>query len=537
MSRESQDRKPEVGNQGSENVGQAIGAETELEAPVVFISYSHDTPAHKKWVGELATRLVGKGVDVILDQWDLGLGDDVPKFMERAVGKADRVLMICTEAYVRKADDGKGGVGYEAMIVTGELVKGLGTAKFIPIVRQPGEPKTRPRCVGTRLYVDLSDGANFEENFDLLLREIHDAPKLPKPPLGQNPFSTGGLEGPAKKALKEERRVEFASSLGSTEAGYERAMAIVRGDDRVAWRKLLMAASENGAAALKRWKADQTDIPPVKGEDWSARYAHALAGVDAYAPLIACIVAAAETGKAGYANQLGWVDSVLEPADYGESRNTYFAAFPQTVFFVMQALVGGMLMLSGSGEAVHQLATVKLTNRFGSSSSGPLFSMTGFNGWPESLEHSCTIARGFLGTVISKWGWLKLAFGNEVECRAGIAGYYQLLSFLNFVALAKSGRLEKPQDRDPITVPLNFSVWPRESGDKGYMLFLKMDGVLRRIMESNNLDHAALEAAWPKWLAMVGQWLASVCSRYWPSLHGPQSAFPQDLKKDPYAVG
>jgi len=50
-----------------------------------------------------------------------------PNTWNESVAWADRVLMICTEAYVRKADEGKGGVGYEAMIVTGELVKDLGT--------------------------------------------------------------------------------------------------------------------------------------------------------------------------------------------------------------------------------------------------------------------------------------------------------------------------------------------------------------------------------------------------------------------------
>ena len=94
-------------------------------SPKVFISYSHDTPQHRQWVGELASKLVHKGVDVILDQWDLGPGDDIPKFMEKGVAEADRVLMICTEPYVKKADEGKGGVGYESMIVTGELVQNL----------------------------------------------------------------------------------------------------------------------------------------------------------------------------------------------------------------------------------------------------------------------------------------------------------------------------------------------------------------------------------------------------------------------------
>jgi hypothetical protein len=79
------------------------------------------------------------------------------------VAKADRVLTICTEAYVRKADDGKGGVGYEAMVVTGELVRDLGKNKFIPVVRQANPPAVRPRCVSTRLYVDFSEGADPEE--------------------------------------------------------------------------------------------------------------------------------------------------------------------------------------------------------------------------------------------------------------------------------------------------------------------------------------------------------------------------------------
>ena len=91
--------------------------------PTVFISYSHDDSEHKRWVLDLAGHLRANGVDVLIDAWDLSPGDDVPKFMERGVRDVDRVLMICTEKYTSKANDGEGGVGYEAMIVTGELVR------------------------------------------------------------------------------------------------------------------------------------------------------------------------------------------------------------------------------------------------------------------------------------------------------------------------------------------------------------------------------------------------------------------------------
>ncbi len=48
--------------------------------PKVFVSYSHDGSKHRQWVGWFASKLVEKGVDVIFDQWDLGPGDDIPKF-------------------------------------------------------------------------------------------------------------------------------------------------------------------------------------------------------------------------------------------------------------------------------------------------------------------------------------------------------------------------------------------------------------------------------------------------------------------------
>ncbi len=125
--------------------------------PKVFISYSHDDKDHKAWVAKLATRLREKGVDVILDQWDTEPGDDMAKFMESGVRDADRVLMICTEKYVRKVDDGKGGAGYEAMIVSAELIADQGVRKFVPVVRQTAKKRVVPTALGTRKYIDLSE--------------------------------------------------------------------------------------------------------------------------------------------------------------------------------------------------------------------------------------------------------------------------------------------------------------------------------------------------------------------------------------------
>jgi hypothetical protein len=157
------------------------------DVPLIFISYSHDSEVHKGWVLEFASKLVDKGVDVILDAWNLRLGDDATRFMTDAVSRAHRVLMVCTQKYVDKYDSGKGGVGFEGLIVNGELVQNQGTAKFIPVVRQRGEAVV-PKVFATRFYVDLSDESRFDEQFELLLRELHSAPRTPKPTLGKNPF-------------------------------------------------------------------------------------------------------------------------------------------------------------------------------------------------------------------------------------------------------------------------------------------------------------------------------------------------------------
>jgi hypothetical protein len=109
-----------------------------MKIPKAFISYSHDTLEHKKWVLELATRLRNNGIDAILDQFELQPGADVPHFMETNLASADKILMICTDKYVEKANMGQGGVGYEKMIITSNLMKSIDENKIIPIIKQTG---------------------------------------------------------------------------------------------------------------------------------------------------------------------------------------------------------------------------------------------------------------------------------------------------------------------------------------------------------------------------------------------------------------
>jgi hypothetical protein len=154
--------------------------------PQVFVSYSWDSPEHRTWIEKLAMSLRQNGVDAVLDQWHVRPGEDLGHFMARSVRDSDRVLMICTETYVQKAQQRQGGVGYEQMLVTAQMMREVGTAKFIPVIRQSSHPRRLPDELAGRMYIDLSDGPDQHANFQRLVRELHDI-AVPLPPLGPRP--------------------------------------------------------------------------------------------------------------------------------------------------------------------------------------------------------------------------------------------------------------------------------------------------------------------------------------------------------------
>jgi hypothetical protein len=167
-----------------------------MSVPLAFISYSHDSEQHKAWVLQLATDLRSNGVDATLDQWDLSPGQDMAAFMQSGITESDRVLMVCSAAYVSKADGGLGGVGYERLVITGELVANIDTKKFLPILRDNPSAQKTPAYLGPRRYIDFTRDVEYQSRLEELLRELHTSPATSKPPLGPNPFS-GNVPGGA----------------------------------------------------------------------------------------------------------------------------------------------------------------------------------------------------------------------------------------------------------------------------------------------------------------------------------------------------
>ena len=160
-----------------------------MDSPNVFISYSHDSDEHKAWVLKLASDLRSHGVNAILDIWDLRLGSDLRFFMENGLSEANLVLCICSEQYVKKVDSGKGGSGYEGMIMTQSFLKNANTEFIISIVRNNTAVQKVPLAFGSKLYIDFSDDSQYVARYQELLERIYGEDSKKKPPLGKNPFS------------------------------------------------------------------------------------------------------------------------------------------------------------------------------------------------------------------------------------------------------------------------------------------------------------------------------------------------------------
>lgn len=198
-----------------------------MEAPRLFVSYSWTSPDHEARVVQLSEELRESGVDVILDKWDLREGNDAIAFMEQMVTNADvkKVILVCDEAYAKKADSRTGGVGTEAQIISPELYADQSQDKFVAVIFERDSVGNAhvPTYYRSRIYIDLSDPASYSDNFDQLLRWIYDKPLYVKPDLGSPPGFLS--EGSAAVVLGTTTR--FRRALDSIRAGRDNALPAV----------------------------------------------------------------------------------------------------------------------------------------------------------------------------------------------------------------------------------------------------------------------------------------------------------------------
>ena len=162
-----------------------------IDHPKVFISYSWGSSEHQEKVLSFATRLIGDGVDVILDKWDLTEGNDMNAFMEKCINDptVTNVLMLLDKVYAEKADKRAGGVGTETQIISAKVYQEVEQDKFIPIIFERDDDGNiyKPIYLQNRLHFDLSEPDFYEDNYARLVRKLFGVETYRKPEIGKRP--------------------------------------------------------------------------------------------------------------------------------------------------------------------------------------------------------------------------------------------------------------------------------------------------------------------------------------------------------------
>jgi SEFIR domain len=156
--------------------------------PLVFLSYSHDSPEHRARVLALSEQLRRDGVDTLLDQYVEHEGPPTgwPRWTDEQIRRADFVLAVCTTAYRRrlegKEEPGVGlGATWEGHLVYQEIYNaGTTNTKFVPVLLGDATDADVPLLLQPvpRYRADSPDG------YEAMYRRLTGQPRFRRSELG-----------------------------------------------------------------------------------------------------------------------------------------------------------------------------------------------------------------------------------------------------------------------------------------------------------------------------------------------------------------
>lgn len=412
--------------------------------------------------------------------------------------------MVCTEEYVRKAEGGIGGVGYEKMIVTGELVQDLGTKKFIPVIRQgSNENNLVPNFLRTRLYIDFRSDDAFVDGLAQLIDSIISGGKVIKPPLGNPPSAERGAIGQIPD-LYGESLTPDADATSANEV-YNLAGRLIANEDIVGWRKLAQRLKRTFKPALTALRQEQEFALP-QGDEPLIDVADK--AVDLVAPSIAMALAGVESAQARFNDQRALFDGLYHLTDWSRGGRVIIIELPAMLGFVYQALHGAVCVLSDQPAMAVEFATMNVRHN-STEKHSPLWKRSDLIGWPKSLGGNCFVAWKYLIDSYDKWTWLHDIFGDVETFETSLISYYILLNFMEYVEFLKNGNLAaaiKNGTKLRLEVPMIFGEQPKDFVDKALKQVARHPGVFDLIIKKFAVSKNQVVVEWDSWIEVCNMW-------------------------------
>jgi hypothetical protein len=147
------------------------------ESVRVFISHTSKSEEAITWVKALALYLIDQGIQARLDKFHLRRGMDLPQWMCNELALAKKVVVVCDEAYKQKADGRLGGVGWETMIIQGDIAcLPPDSTKYQVVVRAEELEKGLPAYLKTRYSFHAPNSTADQAFREELVKELLDLP-------------------------------------------------------------------------------------------------------------------------------------------------------------------------------------------------------------------------------------------------------------------------------------------------------------------------------------------------------------------------
>ena len=403
---------------------------------------------------------------------------------------------------MRRANDRKGGVGYEVQIVTAQLVENLGIDKFIPIIRQASGQENVPICLGGRVYIDCTDESQFDEKFNELLHKLYGVPIEEKPPLGEKP-SFAKQEAPSPDRL-DTQLPEIPEQIESAAEAYEAAVEITRTEDEIGWRRLVKRIKLNVFNSLVQWQQNELDKQRPESEEQREQVVDT--AVEIISPLISVALAGVESGREQFRDQKSILDDLLNSARW--NRANVSVNLHHTLGYIYHSLHGSVSFSTNQLDLGLSLARVKIPDLLYTTEHLHVWKRCELMGWSELFGRYCTKGWKYLVEAYDRWEWLAPIFVDELEYRTSLVAYYMALDIHELASTINS---DQPGKQSAFkNVPLDFISEGHDINQRAISLLLRNPEALMELWTSLNVTREQMESSQGDWIRVSEGWLREV---------------------------